>query len=53
MKSILFLACVISLLGMTGCLVAEGGHHRHAHYERYHEVQVGAPTIIVPVHIGD
>jgi hypothetical protein len=47
MKTILLLTCLITLLSTTGCIVAEGGQHRHARYERHDEVIVGPPVVVV------
>ena len=47
MKIILLLACTISLLATTGCLVSDGGGHGHARYERHDEVMVGPPVLVV------
>lgn len=45
MKLILLLTGLITLLTTPGCIVTEGGRHRHTHYER--EVIVGPPVIVV------
>jgi hypothetical protein len=49
MKKILLLTGVISLLATAGCVVAEGGRHRHGSYHGHSEVLVPAPVVIVPV----
>jgi len=47
MKKILLLACMLSLLSTTGCLVGDGRRHERAHYERHDEVIVAPPIIVV------
>ena len=47
MKLTLLFTGVITLLAATGCIVTEGGGHRHAHYERHAAVIVGPPVIVV------
>ena len=47
MKVLLFFPCVIALLATTGCIVADGGRHGHARYERRDEVIVGPPVLVV------
>jgi hypothetical protein len=49
MKIILLFTCVISLLFTTGCLVEEGGGHRHERYEEHSAVIVGPPVVEVRV----
>lgn len=49
MKMILLLTCTITLLSTSGCLVAEGGRHGHARYERRDNVIVGPPAVEVRV----
>jgi hypothetical protein len=45
MKTILLLTCVITLLSTTGCIVADGGRHRHARYEGPPAVIIGPPVV--------
>jgi len=47
MKMILFLACAITLLTTTGCLVSDGGRGGHATYEHHDAVIVGPPVVVV------
>jgi len=47
MKTILSLICITTLLTTSGCIVAEGGRHEHAHYEHHDDVMVGPPAVIV------
>ena len=47
MKIILLLTCLTTLLLTNGCIVAEGGRHGHARYERHEEVIVGPPVVVV------
>jgi len=47
MKIILSLAGIITLFSTSGCIVADGGRHGHARYERRDEVIVGPPVLVV------
>jgi hypothetical protein len=47
MKIILSFIGVIALLSTSGCIVADGGGHGHARYERHDEVIVGPPVLVV------
>lgn len=49
MKKILFLLGVTLLFTTTGCLVTEGGHRGHRHYEEPSAVIVGPPVVEVRV----
>jgi hypothetical protein len=49
MKIILTLACTITLLSTTGCLVEEGGGHGHGRYEHHSAVIVEPPVVEVRV----
>ena len=46
MKLNLLLTCLLTLVGTSGCIVAEGGH-RHARYEHHDEVIIRSPVIVV------
>ena len=47
MKNIVLLISVLTLIATSGCLVSEGGGHRHGGYERRSAVIVGPPVIVV------
>jgi hypothetical protein len=47
MKKILLFAGLMSLLSTTGCIVADGGRHEHARYERHDDVIVAPPVVVV------
>jgi hypothetical protein len=54
MKKILLFTCVVTVLTVSGCLVAEGGRHGHGHghwKQRGPAVIVPAPVVVVPVRV--